>query len=162
MDVDGVLLIQPEIAPSDAVPLQDPLFDDDIGFMFPAHGRLLQQVLEKADIIWVSSHHEEANRHIGPALGLPPLDWVHLAGAPRPRSTCSDLNAERIGAIDNYFQGHPVVWVDDNTEKVDADWARERDATGDRTLIISPDSNKGLQVPDIETMLWWLGQLDRA
>lgn len=110
----------------------------------------------------MTSHHEEANRHIGPALGLPPLNWVHLPGAPKPRSVCSELNRERIGAIDNYFHGHPVVWVDDNTERLDAEWARNRDASGERTLIISPDSEEGLQVHDIETMLWWLGQLARA
>ncbi|WP_246212554.1 HAD domain-containing protein [Streptomyces abyssomicinicus] len=81
----------------------------------PAHGPALLR--QGFDICWATAWMSEANRHIGPVLGLPELPFVDFG---------DDLFGERAdgvhwktAAIVEHAAGRPFLWVDDETTILD-------------------------------------------
>ncbi|MEU9575783.1 HAD domain-containing protein [Streptomyces chilikensis] len=81
----------------------------------PAHGPALLR--QGFDICWATAWMADANRHIGPVLGLPELDFVDFG---------DDLFRERAdgvhwktAAIVEHAAGRPFLWVDDETTLLD-------------------------------------------
>ncbi|MGW5245689.1 hypothetical protein ACWEQN_17865 [Streptomyces sp. NPDC004129] len=83
----------------------------------PAHGQALLAL--GFELCWASAWMSDANRWIGPVLGLPPLPFVDFGDAlMRERPDGVHWKSAPLVA---YADGRPFAWVDD--EQTDADHA---------------------------------------
>ncbi|GAA2258023.1 hypothetical protein GCM10010232_55270 [Streptomyces amakusaensis] len=115
LDVDGVL------NPADPHPRAD--FDAHtlLGFrvlLSPRHGDWLHELAQVYELCWATTWEEDANTHIAPALGLPPLPVVRFAGyRPQPGDPRVPLMELFSGAkwapLLRHADGRPFAWLDD-------------------------------------------------
>jgi hypothetical protein len=133
LDVDGVLA---------------PWLDVD-------HGRMLLDTARdlNAQLVWATGHGEQANRWVGPAIGLPDLPVVDMTGA-EPVRVVAHWKASRIAA---YAGQRPLVWLDDEFQAADYTWAELRSAYGAPTLLVPVDERTGLDSSHLAAIRAWAG-----
>ncbi len=131
LDVDGVLSPVRDSAPPG---YEVSLIDGARVIWSPMHGEWLASLLERFDIVWATTWESDANRTIGPALGLPELPVVAF-GPHRSGDTW------KLAAIAEFAGERPCAWADDRLF-ADADqWAANRSAA---TLLVRPMPSIGL------------------
>jgi hypothetical protein len=151
LDVDGVL--------NPVCPHPDADFDTHTIFGYAVllsarHGDWLRQLADRYELVWATTWEDNANEHIGPALGLPPLPVVHFNGyRPQPgdpRVPLMELfSARKWAPILRYAQGRPFAWIDD---VIPPRLVRQSLLRRDR-LLIPIDPGQGLQRPHVERLL---------
>ncbi|MFC9327407.1 HAD domain-containing protein [Kitasatospora sp. NPDC057015] len=82
------------------------------------HGEWLRELATGYELVWATTWEEEANRHISPLLGLPPLPVVRFAGyVPQPDDPRVPLmqliSGRKWAPLLRYAGGRPFAWVDD-------------------------------------------------
>ena len=103
------------------------------------HGAWLRELAKDFELAWMTTWSEQANEHIAPRLGLPPLRVVRPVILGMFDPVVSKLNPVRQAA-----RGRPAAWLDDQSFYGDKQWARNRNARGYPTLLIRTDYEIGL------------------
>jgi hypothetical protein len=124
-----------------------------------SHGPALLKLGETFDLVWASTWGPEANRLIGPVLGLPELEYVNFwAVSDRPHSP------ERVDGvywktplIADWAAGRPFAWIDDEVREEDR--AYLADCPGGPTLLHHVSPRLGLLEPDFAVLAAWADSL---
>lgn len=151
IDVDGVL--NPYAAPAcPAGFIEHNMFPDEEPVRInPQHGSWINELLTVIDICWATGWNDNANRLLGPLLGLSHLPVIPMPDGPFEASA----KVERIAA----HAGHrPAAWIDDIHTPEAHLWARERAIP---TLLISADPSAGLARPHVDQVRDWARRLPR-
>ncbi|MFF1906525.1 hypothetical protein [Kitasatospora sp. NPDC058218] len=120
----------------------------------PAHGKALLSL--GFELCWASAWMSDANRWIGPVLGLPPLPFVDFGDAlMRERPDGVHWKSTPLVAR---ADGRPFVWVDD--EQTDADHAHIAAAHLGRALLHHVNPRIGLRHPDFTAMAGFAASLE--
>lgn len=150
LDLDGPLLLMtgpryPNFRPHPNCP--------GIWQYSPRHVRWIRQIVERADIHYISGHGGNSHTIYGEPLGLPEFSWIDTTrhGGIDP--------ASRRRAIDELFPRRPVAWVDDDLGFNEVSWGIERDLDEAPTILVSPEPDEGLQLKQMHRVQDWLGQL---
>jgi hypothetical protein len=79
-------------------------------FLDPDHGPMLLELAEVTgwQLVWASTWEADANRLLGPILGLPELPFVRFGAQP------AALREWKFGAVSMYAGGRPLAWFDDD------------------------------------------------
>lgn len=94
----------------------------------PSHGPALLGL--GFDLVWATTWESEANRLIGPHIGIPDLPYVAFDRIPAPSPDRTVLDTSP-GPDSTYFKtaqlvrwadGRPFVWVDDEITDTDTHW----------------------------------------
>ncbi|WP_164254039.1 hypothetical protein [Streptomyces sp. S4.7] len=81
----------------------------------PDHGRALLRL--GYELCWATTWMDEANRWIGPVLGLPELPFVDFGGA-LFRDRPDGVHWKTVPLVE-YADGRPFAWVDDEQNALD-------------------------------------------
>lgn len=153
LDVDGVLLVVGKRPPPGFEVLKAA---KDRVFYCRQHGPWIRDLLKLADTYYLTSHQKMAHHDIGRHLKLPRLDWINY-GAFQDTTI-----GERAAAAQALFPNRGLVWVDDDFRDYEFEWADTRVANGNPTLLVKPDSERGLQYEHIVAIHNWLGRIASA
>lgn len=125
------------------------------------HGPELLKLGEKFELIWASTWGPEANRLIGPVLGLPELEyvnfWVHSDLPEKPERV--DGVYWKTPLITEWAAGRPFAWVDDEVREEDR--AYLADCPGGPALLHHVSPRLGLLGNDFEALAAWAAGLER-
>ncbi|GHB14139.1 hypothetical protein GCM10010306_001370 [Streptomyces umbrinus] len=164
LDVDGVLVPFPQAdgtTPAthtrhNVVPTGRTSDNPVTIWLNPAHGPLLMHVIRTGLVtpVWCTSWRQDAATLIGPLLGLPPLPHADL---PRPQITTSHPNGYlwKRDHVGTWLGDAPVIWIDDDFTALDHEWAVERTARGQATVLVQPDPHVGLLAEHLVEVLAW-------
>ena len=114
LEIDGVLnpvLPTPGFLPYD-------ILEYTVLLATGSHSAWLRELSGVYDLVWATTWEHDANKHIAPRLGLPPLPVVEFS-AYRPRPDDPRLPAaetfpgRKWAPILRYSAGRPFAWIDD-------------------------------------------------
>ncbi|MBB5912530.1 hypothetical protein BJY24_001397 [Nocardia transvalensis] len=123
----------------------------------PAHGDRLLELARAgdADLVWATAWEHEANRLLGPMLGLPELEVIVFEDTGiRHR----DGHHGKLPVIDRWAGRRPICWFDDEFQPADQGWAERRSDSGAPTRLIPVDPRGGLQPAHLEAAHAFLRQ----
>ncbi|MFI9627793.1 hypothetical protein [Streptomyces sp. NPDC052042] len=167
IDIDGPLnpyaaLVRPELPDGYAMHLTRPPGWDHGPplpvLLNPEHGRALIGLSGRYDLVWATTWMDEANRWIGPRLGLPALpyiDWLSTRAGAWLSSGPDDAPADtywKTPCIVEYAAGRPFAWIDDEIAERDRDWIRGQRSAA---LLLWVDPGTGLLPDHFETLAAW-------
>lgn len=119
----------------------------------PQHGPALVKLAEEtgAELVWATTWEHDANRSIGPLIGLPELPVIEVSkGELEPVGCCS-----KSPAVAAHVNSRPFVWFDDDLNGEDSRFFSEHDGVGEYRLIeVSPIH--GLTDTHLQTAARWL------
>jgi len=156
VDVDGVVNALPD-NPDAPLPAGQKLAWR-LGFPIrynPGHGAKLVATAREAgaDLVWCTTWQGDANTHIAPLVGLPPLPWVPLA----PNSLAlspGEWKAAGLAAYATVPGGfRPFAWLDDDACQADLG---SHPGPG---LVVEVDPRTGLQDGHLAKAVAWLESL---
>ncbi len=126
-------------------------------WLHPGHGPMLCRfaVEHDTELVWATTWEHDANRMIGPRIGLPELPVIEFGEHP------GTLDGWKYPAVLAYAAGRPVVWFDDDFTAVGRERIRAADAftaarAGTPTLLHHVDPKVGLTETDLDTAAGWL------
>jgi Swiss Army Knife RNA repair-like protein len=112
----------------------------------------LERLGERYELVWASGWEDTANEYLPHLLGLPG-DLPCLTFDGRVRAGAAHW---KIEAIDEYADGRPLAWIDDNVDDSCRLWAAERAAP---TLIIETVRHEGMHDEHVELLMQWADEL---
>jgi len=140
-------------------------------FFSPENVRRLDALAFRFDLVWCTGWEDQANDVVGPLHGLPKLRVIHfeheslmLADLPEEVALLF-LRAEmcwKLPWIAHWLDLNevgPVVWVDDQIEPGDREWATWRTAQGQPTFLVRPFPEVGLTDENVRHALQWEAQV---
>ncbi|MFF6999016.1 HAD domain-containing protein [Streptomyces sp. NPDC008313] len=108
------------------------------------------------ELIWATTWEDEANAHIAPRLGLPPLPVVHWpepSGAREREDRWYGLHW-KTRTLAAWADGRPFVWVHDEITDADQDWVSTHHCAP--ALLRRIASSHGLTDADFAVLDRWL------
>ncbi|MFI5270504.1 MAG: hypothetical protein ACHQT9_00470 [Candidatus Saccharimonadales bacterium] len=164
LDIDGVFnAMPPEFntpepytysPPAGFIENPDPIN----GLYNPEHGLWIKEFLPIFEVVYLTSHGGDSHEDIGVPLDLPELDWVDYSKYEMAGSKSIDnVNYARRLAVEHFFADRPLVWIDDDHQPRDFDWAAQRSEQGLSTLIVKPIYYVGLERHHIDEVHEWYG-----
>ena len=147
VDVDGVISLFGFDTPPPPAEARYQLVDGMLHCISLRAGERLQRLAEHFELIWATGWEEKANFYLPTMLGLAELPHLTFDGAARFGSA-----HWKLGPLDEYGQGRPMAWIDDNFDESCYRWARERE---EPTLLVPTDPEKGLQEVETEALIAW-------
>src|SRR5690606_25793675 len=121
----------------------------------PAHRPTLLKLAEEtgAELVWATTWCDDANREIGPKIGLPELPVIDvLSGKDEPW-----VNA-KVPPVADYVNGRPFVWLDDDLNDDDHAYLRRHEGVGE-FLIVDVAPRSGLSAYHVQQAADWLASL---
>lgn len=129
----------------------------------PNHGPELLALAEQFTLIWATTWGEEANRHIGPLLGLPNLpvvDWPGGYGAIKDRERRRGHRGSwkthtLLRWLDRYAPGMDWAWIDDEVNRFDRAAIAthyEQETSPPRSLLVRVEAHRGLDTQDFAVL----------
>jgi hypothetical protein len=118
----------------------------------PDHGAALAGL--PVQLVWATTWEHEANRLIGPRIGLPQLPVVEW---PEKERAGVDGLFWKTRHLAEYAAGRPFAWVDDQISPVDWRWCAERYPAP--SLLQPVDPRFGLRPKDFATIERWAAQI---
>ncbi|WP_330184689.1 hypothetical protein OHB26_14495 [Nocardia sp. NBC_01503] len=157
LDIDGPLIpfgLAPE---SDASPppvtAQPALSNPLAQRVDPALGPLLAAL--PCELLWAATWMDEANRSIGPLLGLPTLEVVAWPDESNDRVDEWFGLHWKTRTLVEFAAGRPFLWIDDEIGDSDREWV-SREHPG-RALLHRVDPCIGLRPNDFAAFIEWFG-----
>ncbi|KAB8186939.1 hypothetical protein FH608_046475 [Nonomuraea phyllanthi] len=148
LDVDGVLNALQRPGP-------EWIATRALGFRLllnPSHGPMLLKLAEEtgAELTWATTWEHDANREIGPKVGLPEMPVIELGSA-------HDVPGVlwKTPAVAEYVKGRPFVWFDDDLNDADEAYLKTHPGVGE-FLIVHVDGDHGLTDRHFEKARDWL------
>ncbi|MDI2129760.1 hypothetical protein [Yinghuangia seranimata] len=121
----------------------------------PEHGEALLAL--PFDLVWATTWMQEANRLIGPLIGLPELPFVDFldddVATPSPTAKLHWKTA----TLAAYAGDRPFAWVDDELARADRRWLARNHAAP--TLAHHVDPKVGLVPKDFARLAKWAAKL---
>lgn len=118
------------------------------------HGEQLLALADRYELMWATTWEHDANRFIGPKLGLPDLPVIEFPSSP------SQPDARiyyKTPTILTAMAGRPFAWVDDEISTWDEKYVIEHhDAPA---LLRSIDPVFGLREDDFQALADWAATL---
>lgn len=115
----------------------------------PLHGGQLLRFAEKHDVelVWATTWEHEANRLIGPVIGLPELpviEWGFKA------------IMWKFNGVLEYAEGRPLAWLDDDFGlfKTEREWF-EKERGDIPTLLHHVSPRTGFTAEDLQAVAAW-------
>ena len=124
--------------------------------LHPLHGRMIKQLAADtgADMFWMTTWQDAANREIGPVLGLPELPVIPCPQCPRTwNGTIGGWKANHAAVWANEVR-RPFVWLDDETDIPD----KLASMTDVPHLVVTVDERTGLNDEHVERAREWFQQ----
>lgn len=121
----------------------------------PEHGPQLIELATTvgAELAWATSWEDEANRLIGPIVGLPNLEVISFAGAPRRMSLHgAGYVHDKVPAVAAWAGDRPICWLDDEVQRSDLEWAQQRTMDGSPTLLVQVSPRSGIQAAHLTSI----------
>lgn len=123
-------------------------------WLHPDHGPMLLRLAESLgfELVWATTWEQDANRLIGPEIGLPELPVVNFCGHPHT------LRGWKYPAVLDYADGRPLVWFDDDFGDVGFLHAHSKfmqDREDVPTLLRCVDPRVGLTESDMIMVREW-------
>jgi hypothetical protein len=155
IDVDGVLN-----------PLRRPRPDAGfrrrhyLGFtvwLSPRHGRWLLGLADEFELVWATTWEQDANRYIGPTIGLPRLPVIEFTTGTLPATAAEHI--WKLPDVARAMDDRPFVWADDDFTPADLAWAAGRTARGLPTLLLVCEPQTGLIEAHIDAARAWVAEL---
>jgi hypothetical protein len=150
VDVDGVVSIFGFDDPPEGLATRLELIDGLVHCIPVDVGERLRRLGRDYDLVWATGWEGRANQ-LCELLGLSELPYLTFAGAARFGSAHWKL--EPLGV---YAKGQPLAWIDDSFDAGCYEWARERK---EPTLLISTESQRGLEETHVEALTAWARSL---
>ncbi|WP_068015721.1 HAD domain-containing protein [Nocardia mexicana] len=152
LDVDGTLLPHDAAAGSDVdwAGWQQPSNPALAGLTRSLGDRLLALGCE---LMWATGWGDDANRIIGPILGLPQLPVVALPEYPGSDYYADELHWKTRTLV-SLAAGRRFIWIDDELRQQDRTWVRENHRG--RALLHHVDGASGLRDADFTALTHWL------
>lgn len=129
--------------------------------LHPERGRDLLRLAQEtnAELVWATAWEHEADRLLGPLLGLPALEVIVFEDTGiRHR----DGLHGKLPTIDRWAGRRPLCWFDDEFQPADGSWAERRSDSGAPTRLIPVDRHTGLQRQHLDAARAFLRQWGRA
>jgi hypothetical protein len=147
VDVDGVIsLFGYDEVPSN-LDARFELIDGMLHCISLRAGERLQRLAEHFELIWATGWEDKANYYLPQMLGLAELPHLTFDGAARFGSA-----HWKLGPLQEYGEGRPLAWVDDNFDDSCYQWARQRQ---EPTLLVPTEPALGLGEAETEALLAW-------
>ncbi len=110
-------------------------------------GERLVRLSEHFDLVWASGWEDKANFYLPVLLGLPELPHVTFDGA-----VAAGGAHWKLGPLEEYGQGRPMAWIDDNFDQSCYEWAEQREHP---TLLVPTETHLGLEEAHVEALQQW-------
>lgn len=123
--------------------------DDEPVRLAAVHGKWLRELSAVFDLAWASAWGFQADRLIGPILGLPQFPFVPMPPIPFPPD-------DKVPAIAKFVGERPAAWIEDNFGETARRWAEGRRAP---TLLVEIDHKAGLTRSTVDQLLSWAQRL---
>lgn len=168
LDVDGVLAPDPAriVGHTEALAAlgyRKHAFDDHgpdgmpasgVVWLHPEHGPWLRELLDLgAELVWATSWNHVAASWIAPRLDLPAFPVLDV-----PRTGPRFGRSPKLDVLTRWAGDRPLAWVDDELGGKEPGWAEDRRDDGFPTLIVQPDSGRGLERRHIDKIVRWLSR----
>jgi hypothetical protein len=147
VDIDGVISLFGVESPPDRSQVHLQLVDGIPHLISLPVGDRLVRLSEHFELVWASGWEDKANFYLPQLLGLPDLPHVTFDGAVRAGAA-----HWKLGPLDEYGQGRPMAWVDDNFDQSCYEWAERRDQP---TLLVPTETHLGLEEAHVEALQQW-------
>ncbi|MFN2636829.1 MAG: HAD domain-containing protein [Gemmatimonadaceae bacterium] len=122
----------------------------------PTHGPKLLELAEKvgAELVWATTWEHDANKEIGPKIGLPELPVIEVE-RDNQHLHLGDAIRHKTPHVADWVKGRPFVWFDDYLTSRDEEYLRGHEGVGD-FLIIHVDDGLGITDDDLAEAAAWL------
>lgn len=143
LDVDGVLRPLGGSNATAELVIDGP--DLEIIFFDPELPGRLERLSDHFELTWATMWERDANKHLAPALGLPPLRWVAFDDEDGSPGVSAKLPAVR-----RFVAERPFAWIDDDLGNDVIKWCSERSI---RSLALEIDPTTGLCDSHVEELI---------
>jgi hypothetical protein len=118
----------------------------------PDHGPMLLTLAAEtgAELVWATTWDHDANREIGPRIGLPELPVIEVRTHPGEPGV-----HPKTPPVAEYVNGRPFVWFDDDLTAADARYLKDHPGVGEH-LIVHVGPRVGLTPKHAEMAAAWL------
>lgn len=156
VDVDGVISLFGFAEPPDRSVARMELIDGTIHCISLTAGPRLNQLAEHYELIWATGWEDRANFSLPRLLGIPEMHHLTFDGAARFGTA-----HWKLGPLEAYTRGRALAWLDDSFDESCYDWARNRQAGGEPTLLVPTEPDLGLEDAHVEALSAWARGLER-
>jgi len=125
-----------------------------------SHGADLLVLADAFDLVWASTWGPEANRLIGPAVGLPELEYVNFwaqSKTPEKPERSSGVYW-KTPLLVTYAGGRPFAWIDDEITQADREYVAANHPGPALLHHVSP--RLGLLEPDFKALADWAATVE--
>jgi hypothetical protein len=157
LDIDGVL--NPDRRPGPQWQAHKAMCDGSTFNLWlnREHGPQLVALAERtgAELVWATAWEHDANRSVGPLIGLPELPVIEVF-----KGDDDDPPGVlfKTPAVAEYVDRRPFVWFDDDITKRDRIWL-EAHSNVDRFRLITIGARDGIKDAHFEHADAWLSTL---
>ncbi|WP_214104530.1 HAD domain-containing protein [Acrocarpospora catenulata] len=160
LDVDGVL--NPFRRPGEDWQHHN-LTCDGMAFdlwLNPAHGPKLLELAETtgAELTWATTWEHDANRAVGPILGLPELPVIEVT---KTKTLTPPGCCRKTPAVAEHVAGRPFIWFDDDLSRHDRLWLNQHPNVN-RFRLIHIGASTGIKDAHFRQATDWLATLGEA
>ena len=152
VDVDGVISLFGFEEPPSREKARYEMIDGMVHCISLPAGERLLRLAEVYDLVWATGWEDRANDYLPNILGLPELPHLIFNGAARFGSA-----HWKLGPLDEYSNGRPLAWIDDNFDESCYEWARDREQP---TLLVPTEPQLGIEEVQVEALTAWARGLD--
>jgi hypothetical protein len=156
VDVDGVISLFGFAPKASELPGRFHWIDGVAHCIPDVVGDHLIRLAGSFDLVWATGWEEKANEYLPFILGLPEPELPCLMFQGRAVFGSAHW---KLDAIDEYADGRPAAWIDDNLDDACRLWAAHRKAP---TLLIETRSPTGMTEDHVEKLLAWADEVSAA
>ncbi len=146
LDVDGVLALRGHAEDGFAEhEVRSSHGDVHTVLLNPQHGRWINALAKRFEIVWATGWEHDAPRLLGPLLDIPRFPVVEFDERPSIRTRFS-----KVEEIASWAGERRAAWVDDYFEPEALSWAASRPWP---TLLVQPIATRGLERRHVDDLL---------
>jgi hypothetical protein len=151
VDIDGVISLFGFDEPPSRFGIEFHLVDGSMQCLSTQAGRLLRQLADQYELVWVTGWERGAQR-MSRLLRLPKWPYLTFDGAARFGS--ADW---KLAPLERYARGRALAWIDDSFDERCYEWARDRD---EPTLLVATEPEIGLTEKEAEALSDWANSFE--